>query len=245
MVKLNTVKERLVYLAPAVQAGWDDESSIHDFDVVKVLGKGSFGVVKKVRHKKSHKTYAIKELDKKEIKDRRMVEQVRNEIKIMYSLNHPNIVKLYSHFEDDLHISLILEFAERGQLYQSLMTCPAKKFTEIEVAKIVYQIVEAMKYMHEKGIVHRDIKPENVLLDASGNTKLADFGWSNYIVSQAKRTTYCGTLDYLAPEMIEKEHKHDHAVDLWAIGILTFELCTGTSPFSANIVSKTQSDMEK
>lgn len=163
----------------------------------------------------------------------------------MYSLNHPNIIKLYSHFEDDLHISLIIEFAERGQLYQSLMTNPAKRFTEIEVAKIVYQIVEAMKYMHEKGIAHRDIKPENILLDAHGNAKLADFGWSNYFTSQAKRTTYCGTLDYLAPEMIEKEHKHDHTIDLWAIGILIFELCTGTSPFSANIASKTQTDMEK
>ena len=84
-----------------------------------------------------------------------------------------------------------------------------------------------------------------MLLDSHGNTKLADFGWSNYIVSQAKRETYCGTLDYLAPEMIEKSHKHDHAIDLWAIGILIFELCTGTSPFSTNIVSKNQSDMEK
>lgn len=199
MVKLNIVKERLVYLAPAVQAGWDDESCNQDFELLKVLGRGSFGVVKKVRHKKTHKTYALKELDKKEIKDRRMTEQVRNEIKIMYSLNHPNIIKLYSHFEDDLHISLLLEFAERGQLYQSLMTNPAKKFTEIEVAKIVYQLIDAMKYMREKHIVHRDIKPENILLDAQGNTKLADFGWSNYIVGQGKRTTYCGTLDYLAP----------------------------------------------
>lgn len=174
-----------------------------------------------------------------------MVVQVRNEIKIMYTLNHPNIVKLYSHYEDDLHITLILEFAERGQLYESLMSNPAKKFTEIEVAKIVYQIVDAMKYMHEKGIVHRDIKPENVLLDAQGNTKLADFGWSNYVKGEVKRSTYCGTLDYLAPEMIEKDHKHDHAVDLWAIGILIFELCTGTSPFSAHTVAKNQTDIEK
>jgi serine/threonine protein kinase len=148
MVKLNIVRERLVYLAPAVQAGWDDESNVHDFEAVKTLGKGSFGVVRKCRHKKTQKIYAIKELNKKDIKDRNMVQQVRNELKIMYSLNHPNIVKLYSHFEDDLNIYLIMEYAERGQLYQNLMTNPAKKFTEIEVAKIVFQIVEAMKYMH-------------------------------------------------------------------------------------------------
>jgi serine/threonine protein kinase len=79
-----------------------------------------------------------------------------------------------------------------------------------------------MKYMHEKGVIHRDIKPENILLDAQGNTKLADFGWSNYLNGQIKRTTYCGTLDYLAPEMIEKDHKHDQGVDLWAIGVLIF-----------------------
>lgn len=78
MVKLNIVKERLVYLAPAVQANWDDESNIHDFEVLKVLGRGSFGVVRKVRHKKTLRVYALKEIDKKDIKDRRMIEQVRN-----------------------------------------------------------------------------------------------------------------------------------------------------------------------
>lgn len=78
MVKLNKVKERLVYLAPAVQAGWDDESSIADFTVIELLGQGSFGRVKKMKHKKTGKVYAIKEIDKKEIKARKMVDQVRN-----------------------------------------------------------------------------------------------------------------------------------------------------------------------
>lgn len=154
----------------------------------------------------------------------------------MYSLNHPNIIKLYSHFEDDVSIYLIMEYAEKGQLYQSMLNSPQKRFSEEEVAKIVYQTVEAVKCMHEKGIAHRDIKPENILIDDKGNAKLADFGWSRFILPQAKRTTYCGTLDYLAPEMLDKDHKHDTKVDLWAIGVLIFELTTGMSPFSANLV---------
>lgn len=97
--------------------------------------------------------------------------------------------------------------------------------------------------MHDRGIVHRDIKPENILLDAHGNAKLADFGWSNYIHPHDKRTTYCGTLDYLAPQMIDKEHKHDCAVDLWAIGVLIYELTTGASPFSSNFTQKQTTDL--
>lgn len=114
MGKLNTVKERYLYLSPTVQAGWEDESCIQDFDQLKLLGKGAFGKVIKVEHKKTKQIYAIKEINKKNLKDNNMVEQVSNEVKIMYSLNHQNILKLYNHFEDDTNIYLILEFAQGG-----------------------------------------------------------------------------------------------------------------------------------
>lgn len=84
------------------------------------------------------------------------------------------------------------------------------------------------------GIIHRDIKPENILLDANNQVKLADFGWSNFLPKNNKdvRETFCGTLDYLAPEMLEIEHKHDHTVDIWSVGVLCYELLTGLSPFA-------------
>lgn len=106
-------------------------------------------------------------------------------------------------------------------------------------AEYVQQIVQALQYIHEHNVIHRDIKPENILVDKDGVLKLADFGWSNFVKNkQTKRETYCGTLDYLAPEMVEESHQHDYRVDIWSIGVLIFELCTGLSPFSHELVQQ-------
>ena len=102
-----------------------------------------------------------------------------------------------------------------------------------------------MEYLHGKGIIHRDIKPENLLIDGKGHLKLADFGWSNYFKSDAQRTTFCGTLDYLAPEMVESGHQHDHMVDIWAVGVLVYELLTGKSPFSPASLSLKLKEIER
>lgn len=90
----------------------------------------------------------------------------------------------------------------------------------------------ALDVVHQKGIIHRDIKPENILLDKNGNVKLADFGWSNFKSTNEIRTTFCGTLDYLAPEMLKSNHEHDFGVDIWSVGVLCYELQTGFSPFA-------------
>lgn len=100
-----------------------------------------------------------------------------------------------------------------------------------------------MEYIHNKKIIHRDIKPENILIDADDNIKLADFGWSNFFKGDHKRSTFCGTLDYLAPEMIEKGHQHDTGVDIWSVGVLTFELLTGYAPFSPQDADQKEVDL--
>jgi serine/threonine protein kinase len=101
-------------------------------------------------------------------------------------------------------------------------------------------------HLHSRKIIHRDIKPENILLDTQGNIKLADFGCSNYQFKSIKRETYCGTLDYLAPEMADTIHKHDYRVDIWSVGVLIFELLAGYAPFSPNRseASKQQIEIE-
>ena len=131
----------------------------------------------KATHKKSKLTYAIKEMEKKQLREANMVEQVVNEVKIMYSLNHDYIIKLYNHFEDDDHIYLVLEFAQGGQLYHNLFNQPGKRFSEKIVAKYIRQLILALDHIHRLKIIHRDIKPENILIDHKDNIKLADFGW--------------------------------------------------------------------
>ena len=98
----------------------------------------------------------------------------------MYELNHPNIAKLYNHFEDDFSIYFVLEFAEKGEVFNTLMKTPNKRFEEARTANYIRQIVLALQYIHKKNIIHRDIKPENILIGKDDDPKLADFGWSNF-----------------------------------------------------------------
>ena len=230
--RTNKVKNRILFLSPTVKAGLERECSKDDFvsEGDKPVGKGGFGQVWKCRNKISQKIYAIKVMNKHSIIQDKMVDQINREIEIMYKVNHPHIVKLVNHYEDDDNIYLIINFASKGQLYTILKK--ANKFDEKTVAQYMREIISAIKYLHSFNppIIHRDIKPENILVDENNRMKVCDFGWSNYEGS-SKRTTYCGTPEYLAPEMIKKEG-HDASVDIWDIGVLMFELLSGYSPFS-------------
>ncbi|KAM6590273.1 hypothetical protein CsatA_012878 [Cannabis sativa] len=143
-----------------------------------------------------------------------MHNQLKREMEIQTSLRHPNVLRLYGWFHDSQRIFLILEYAHRGELYGELRK--NGHFSENQAAT--------------KHVIHRDIKPENLLLDHQGRLKIADFGWS--VQSSSKRHTMCGTLDYLAPEMVENK-AHDYAVDNWTLGILCYEFLYGAPPFEA------------
>lgn len=229
-LQLNSVKERLIMLSPTVQGGVDRELTTNDFEILGNLGIGAFGKVYKVKNKRNKLIYAIKQISKKQIKAQKMVSQINNEIRIMYSVNHENIIKLFTHFEEDDYIYLVIEYAPGGQLWYKLNQ--TGRFDEETVKSYLRDIVLAVEYLHnrEPAIIHRDIKPENLLLDSKNRVKLADFGWSNFF-TDTKRITYCGTLDYLAPEMI-LELGHDKALDIWSLGVLIFELLTGKAPFA-------------
>lgn len=127
-MKISKLQNRIMFLSPTVQAGWESESYKSDFECQSNLGQGSYGLVWKARHKKTGAIYAIKEIKKKTLTSQKMIEHVRTEVKIMYCLNHPNIIKLYNHFEDEFAIYFVLEFAEKGELYRSLMKAPNKRF---------------------------------------------------------------------------------------------------------------------
>ena len=230
---LNNVKNRLLILSPSVESGLERESSKADFESLqdKCIGRGTFGSVWKVQNKITKEIYAIKVMKKEDIIRQNMLEQINKEIEIMYKLNHPNIIKLYSHFEDEEDFCLIMEYASRGQLYSLIKK--NKKLNQITAKQYMKEIISAVKYMHTRfpPIIHRDIKPENILIDNDGNCKLADFGWANFDNGIKDKESYCGTPEYLAPEMINK-CGHDKSVDIWALGVLLFEMLTGRTPFN-------------
>ena len=170
-------------------------------------------------------------MNKQNIIQEYMVDQINREIEIMYQLNHPHIIKLYSHFEDNDNFYLIMEYASKGQLYSIIRK--HKKLSQIIAKQYMEEIISALQYLHTRNppIIHRDIKPENILIDHEGKCKLADFGWSNFDNGRKNRDSCGGTPEYLAPEMIN-QCGHDKSVDIWALGILLFEMLTGRIPFN-------------
>ena len=228
---LNKVKKRCLILSPTVNAGLEPESQITDFEKEKEIGKGGFGLVWKVIHKKTQKVYCIKVIQKSGIIEQKLVDQMNREIEIMYILNHPHCLRLKNHFEDDTNFYLVMPLAAKGQLYRVLRKF--RKFDERTAAQILRETISALQYLHQFNppIIHRDIKPENLLLNEGGRVLLADFGWSNFS-DGGVRKTFCGTPEYIAPEMLLKKG-HDTRVDIWSVGVLMFELLAGYSPFVA------------
>jgi serine/threonine protein kinase len=227
------MKGRMLFLSPSVLSGEERECKASDFENLdrKPLGEGSFGSVYRVRHKATGKLYAIKLMVKRDIVANEALPLVRREIRIMYSLNHPYVIKLHNHFEDDRYFYLILELAEGGSLFKH--ASKTRGLDERQVAQIMREVATGVHYLHHKDppVIHRDIKPENILLDADNTAKLGDFGWSNFY-TQEQRQTLCGTPEYLAPEMITKTG-HSTSLDLWNLGILMYEMLAGYSPFRA------------
>ena len=232
---LNDVKNRFLTLPKSAVEGLEHEPQKTDFNFIKKLGEGSFGTVYLVSHKKTKAIYAIKTIDKSLPENLEQKANFNREIEIMYKLNHPNIVKLYGHFEDEEYCYFIMQFIPNKDLYEILPESGKKPNIKL-ITSIMKDLLSAVYYLHhmKPTIIHRDIKPENILLDNNNKAYLTDFGWSNYMTSVfMKRTTVCGTLLYLPPEMIQ-HLGHDQTVDIWCIGMLLFELITGTTPFEGN-----------
>ena len=234
-VKLNDVKNRFLPIPESAAKGLEKEACIVDFDILKELGSGSFGNVYLVRHKETKAEYAIKAIDKRNKTNQEEKPYFRREVEIMYKVHHKNIVKLYGHFEDNMYCFFLMEYISKGNVYNLLPTDKKKRLSTKVCSFIIRDVISAVYYLHnmKPPIIHRDIKPENVLLGEGLVAKLTDFGWSNYMQDDEKRTTVCGTPIYLAPEIME-EKPHDEAVDLWCIGVLLFELVTANPPFLGN-----------
>jgi len=192
------------------------------------LGSGSFSVVKKGRHKKTGREYAIKCIQKKFIK----LHLLEREIKIMKKLKHAHILPLVEVFENKDYIFLVLELVTGGELFDRIVE--NGNYTEKDASNIVRQILSAVLYLHNEGVVHRDLKPENLLSndDPKGGNHIyvADFGLSRLFNEDEQLTTYCGSPEYVAPEVLACA-PYEKAVDLWSVGVITYILLTGFLPF--------------
>ncbi|XP_077428466.1 aurora kinase A [Vanacampus margaritifer] len=230
----ETAKSEMPQHKPAKKDSADSSSSktkkpwsLDSFEIGRPLGKGKFGNVYLARERKTKFILALKVLFKKQLEKAGVEHQLRREVEIQSHLRHPNILRLYGYFHDESRVYLILEYAPKGELFGELQRCGF--FTEDRSATYIMELADALDYCHSRKVIHRDIKPENLLLGANGELKIADFGWSVHTPS-SRRSTLCGTLDYLPPEMIEGK-THDEKVDLWSLGVLCYEFLLGKPPF--------------
>jgi len=219
----------------------DSKFSIKDFDVARKIGSGQFGTVFLARHSQTKFVIALKVISKLKMTKCNAENQIRREIEIQSHLKHRNIVKMYSYFVDLRSIYLLLEYCSNGQLYDKLKE--VKRFEESVVVSYMLQLTSAISYCHTHNVIHRDLKLENILISSSGELKIADFGWSVHAPS-SRRQTLCGTLDYLAPEIVENK-PHDHSVDIWCLGIICYELLVGKPPFEAKGTTETYNLIKK
>ena len=202
--------------------------SLEDFQIMKILGRGSFGKVSLVQYKATGEFYAMKSLKKDVLLDQDQVESTILEKKILQSLDHPFLVGMIFCFLTVERIYFVMPFIRGGELFQHLRV--SKYFKEDKVRFYAASIGLALDYLHSKGIIYRDIKPENILIGEDGYLKLIDFGMAKIVKNDEKATSFCGTPEYLAPEIITGEG-HNRSADWWSYGILIFEMLCGIPPF--------------
>jgi len=198
----------------------------------KQLGSGSFGRVYLVSHNDTKQLFALKVIDKRKLMvSYGKLDIIYNEINIHSKLSHENIIKLYNVHEDKENINIIMEYAENGNLFE-LISKEKNGLKESVAFSYFIQVVNAVYYLHNNNIIHRDIKPENILIGKDNKVKLCDFGWAKELTLE-NRSTFCGTVEYMAPEIVGSEN-YDYSVDIWSLGILLYELLYGHSPFKAS-----------
>ncbi|KFQ27920.1 cGMP-dependent protein kinase 2 [Mesitornis unicolor] len=204
-------------------------SPFQNLEVVTTLGVGGFGRVELVKVKNENMAFAMKCIKKKHVVDTKQQEHIYSEKKILEQICSPFIIKLYRTFKDSKYVYMLLEACLGGELWSLLRD--RGSFDEATTKFCVGCVTEAFEYLHHIGIIYRDLKPENLILDAEGYIKLVDFGFAKKIGSGQKTWTFCGTPEYVAPEVILSKG-HDFSVDFWSLGILVYELLTGSPPFS-------------
>ena len=207
----------------------------NDFQILKLIGKGTFGQVYQVKKKDTQRIYAMKVLSKKVIIQKKEVQHTLGERNILVrtaKVASPFIVGLKFSFQTPTDLYLVTDYMSGGELFWHLQK--EGRFPEGRAKFYIAELILALQHLHQHDIVYRDLKPENILLDANGHIALCDFGLSKANLTKNDKTnTFCGTTEYLAPEVLLDEQGYTKMVDFWSLGVLVFEMCCGWSPFYA------------
>ncbi|SPP85010.1 chromosomal serine/threonine-protein kinase JIL-1 isoform X2 [Drosophila guanche] len=229
----------------------EEAVSLVDFEIIRVLGTGAYGrvfLVRKLTRHDAGQLYAMKVLNKiTVVQKRKTAEHTKTERVVLEAVQRsPFLVGLHYAFQSTTKLYLVLDFAKGGELFTHLYH--AEHFDEPRVRVYIAEVVLALEQLHQLGIIYRDIKLENILLDGDGHIVLSDFGLSKILSEENdhRAHSFCGTLEYMAPEIIRTGPPgHDSAVDWWSVGVLTFELLTGGSPFATSDGQSQQSEISR
>ncbi|CAG2191168.1 SGK3 [Mytilus edulis] len=215
-----------------VNLGPSEKTSVKpsDFEFLKVIGKGSFGKVLLARHKNESKMFAIKVLQKQAIMKRNEVKHIMSERNVLLkNIKHPFLVGLHYSFQTQDKLYFVLDYVNGGELFFHLQR--ERYFPEQRAKFYAAEMASAIGYLHSLNIIYRDLKPENILLDSKGHVTLTDFGLCKEgIEGMGTTSTFCGTPEYLAPEVLRKQ-PYDKTVDWWCLGAVLYEMMYGLPPF--------------
>ncbi|GAB4838204.1 CBL-interacting serine/threonine-protein kinase 21 [Ancistrocladus abbreviatus] len=211
------------------QKGMGSASNIGKYKLGRTIGEGTFAKVKLAKNIINGQSVAIKIIDKIVVMENSLMYQVQREIRTMKLLNHPNIVRIHEVLGTKTKIYIVMDYVSGGQLSDKLSY--VKRLSKWEARKYFQQLIDALEYCHCRGVCHRDLKPQNLLLDCKGNLKISDFGLSALRKPGALLSTACGSPCYVAPELLRNKGYDGAAVDVWACGVILFELLAGYLPF--------------
>lgn len=216
-------------------------ASIGDYDIGQLLGRGGFAVVYRARDRKTNADVAVKVIDRAAMLDKGALARIVNEIKVHRLLKHDKIVAMRNCFESDTHIFIVMELCSYGNLFRYLKQ--HGPLSEQDASTVIRQLLDALDYLHSRGIVHRDLKLSNILLSCDPSQqlhiKVCDFGLAVQLQHpDEEHYTLCGTPNYIAPE-VASQQAHSYPADLWSVGCLFYSLVVGSPPFEQGDVKET------
>ncbi|KAG7440874.1 AGC/Akt protein kinase [Guyanagaster necrorhizus] len=225
-----------IQIGVAYQPTYGGSLTVDDFELITVIGKGSFGKVMQVRKRDTSRIYALKTIRKAHIVHRNEITHTLAERLVLTQVNSPFIVPLKFSFQSEQKLYLVLAFVNGGELFHHLQR--EQRFNEERSRFYSAELLLALEHLHELDVVYRDLKPENILLDFTGHIALCDFGLCKLnMKANDKTNTFCGTPEYLAPEILNG-HGYNKTIDWWTLGVLLYEMMSGLPPFYDEVTDK-------